>query len=122
MPDNTMTGEPSAVQLTRMEGVLNVIAERLATLGGRVDVHDRELDVVKNDVAGLKSETQTLRESATAEREKAVALALALEKAEFARRTKSEQAWSPFQKGTLLIGGLVGIVALWAAIFPPVIP
>ncbi len=36
--------------------------------------------------------------------------AQALEKAETARRDKSEQGWTPFQRGLAIIGGLAAII------------
>ena len=66
--------EPMPVQLTRMEGVLNQVADRVSDLRGRVDSHETW-------IGELKSLTQTLKEGAVADREKAEALALALKEA-----------------------------------------
>lgn len=117
-PSVIRSEEATAVQLTRMEGVLNVVAERVTNLGGRVDSHDREIGSVKLDVSELKSQTQTLKEGADADKKTAVALALALKEADETRRTKSEQTWTPFQRGVVLVSGIAGAVGLYLAIFP----
>jgi peptidoglycan hydrolase CwlO-like protein len=97
------------VQLTRMEGILNRVADRVTDLRGRVDQHEAAIGV-------LKSRTQSLVEGAKASTEKAEALALALKeakeaveatalqeanKAQVAAREKSERdalGWSPVTK------------------------
>ncbi len=118
MTEMVRAEEPTAVQLTRMEGVLNVVAERVTNLGSRVDSHEREIASVKLDVSELKSQTQTLKEGADADKKTAVALALALKEADETRRTKSEQTWTPFQRGVVLVGGITGAVGFYLTIFP----
>ena len=66
--------ENTPVQLARMEGVLNLVADRVSGLITRVDRHEGEIGT-------LKSLTQSLKEGAKADREKAEALALALKEA-----------------------------------------
>lgn len=111
--------ESLPVQLTRMEGVLNLIAERGKNTDRRVDGHAGEIVVIKREITGLQSLTQTLKEGADADKKTAVALALALKEADETRRTKSEQTWTPFQRGILLVSGLAGAAGLYLAIFPP---
>ena len=105
-------GESVLVQLTRMEGKLDRVADRVDDLRARVDSHD-------NDITGLKSSTQRLDEQATAEQAKAVALAAALKEAEATRRQKSEQSWTPWQRigaglGTTITVGAFAVAALAA--------
>jgi hypothetical protein len=109
------TEEPTPVQLTRMEGVLNLVAERVVNLATRVDGHDHELKGQAADIAALKSETQTLREQAEADKATAVALALALKEADENRRKKAESTWSPWQKALAV---LAGFVSLWLIVSP----
>lgn len=109
--------ESLPVQLTRMEGVLNRIADRVSDLRGRVDQHETE-------IATLKSLTQSLKEGAEASKETAVALALALKDAKEtqeatarAERVKDDTAWSPASKLIASIGVIVSVVAvLWAVL------
>lgn len=93
------------VQLARMEGTLNLVADRVSGLTGRVDKHE-------TDIAELKSQTQTLAGDAKAEAVKAIALAAALKEADEARRQKSEQTWTPFAKTLTAMAGFVGLVSL----------
>jgi len=98
--------EPTPVQLTRMEGTLNLINERLGTVSGRVDGHDRDIRALTDGHAELRSETQTLREQAEADKATAVALALALKEADENRRKKSESSWSPWTKVFAVLAAL----------------
>ena len=110
------------VQLTRMEGILNLIAERGKNTDRRVDEHASELATIRSDVSTLHSLTQTLKEGSAADKKTAVALALALKEADETRRTKSEQVWTPFQRVVVLISGAAGAVGLFLAFFsPPII-
>ena len=93
------------VQLARMEGTLNLVADRVSGLSGRVDKHEV-------DIAELKSHTQALAGDAKAEAVKAIALAAALKEADEARRQKSEQTWSPFAKSMAALAAFVGLVSL----------
>ena len=81
--------EPVIVQLTRMEGKLDRVADRVSDLRHRVDAHDTEIGT-------LKSLTQSLSEGATAAEKTAIALATALkdakETAEAAARSESVKA------------------------------
>jgi regulator of replication initiation timing len=104
-------GELVIVQLTRMEGKLDRVIDRVSDLRTRVDA-------MESNVTELQVETQTLREGFQAEKEKAVALALALEKADQARRQKSETVWTPFARLATVLGVLMsGFMAylVWKA-------
>ena len=113
--------ESTAVQLTRMEGKLDRVADRVADLRQRVDLHDSDLNT-------LKSRTQSLTEGAAASVATAEALAKALreakETAEAAARSKAEESaaatreaeekaalgWSPITR-------LFAVVAVAAILF-----
>ena len=81
--------ESMVVQLTRMEGKLDRVGDRVSDLRHRVDEHDTE-------IGGLKSLTQSLSEGATAAEKTALALAVALkdakETAEAAARAETAKA------------------------------
>jgi len=103
MPETT---EFLTVQLTRMEGVLNGVADKVSDLRTEVMAH-------RADISELKSATQTLREGFAAAEAKAVALAAALKDAEAERRNKSDQTWSPFAKAMTVIAVLVALGSLY---------
>ena len=100
--------EPISLQMTRMEGVLNLVADRVSGLIFRVDRHETEL-------AELKSLTQTLREGADADKKTAVALALALKEADETRRTKDNYMWTPFGRFIAALGTIATIAGLLLA-------
>ena len=108
--------EGNSVQLTRIEGTVNLIAYQMSEVRGRVDSHEVQ-------IAGLKATTQSLKEGAEASKEKAIALALALKDAkdqaeatsraeaakETARNALVDRVWlTP----TRLLGFFGGFVAL----------
>jgi chromosome segregation ATPase len=108
-PIEPREAENTPVQLARMEGVLNLVADRVSGLITRVDRHEAA-------IGDLTSRTQSLQEGAKASTEKAEALALALKeakeaveatalqeanKAQVAAREKSDRdalGWSPVTK------------------------
>jgi hypothetical protein len=91
--------------LTRIEGVLNLVADRVSGLMVRMDRHDSE-------IGSLKATTQTLREQAVARDATALALAAALKEADESRRTKDTQTWSPFAKTITVIVAFTSIAAV----------
>jgi len=97
--------EPVPVQLTRMEGVLNLIAYRINELAATVSKHDDEINK-------LKLSTQRLDDDAKAGRETAIALAEALKEADEARRARSGETWTPFQRAFVAISALTAIAAV----------
>ena len=100
-----MNQEAIPVQLTRMEGVLNLVLERTTTLALR-------MERVEERAAELESATQRLELDAAARDKTAVALALALKDAEAERRTKTETAWSPFAKVITVIIAAAAILSV----------
>ena len=127
MTDSIEMIESNTVQLTRMEGKLDRVADRVSDLRGRVDRHDGEIDL-------LKSQTQSLREGFDASEGKAVALALALKEAKEAQeatgRTEASKAalaereaaarsalgWSPITRLFAVVAAGLAAVALWQAL------
>ena len=87
------------LHLTRINGEMGRVAERLA-------------DLVQGNQDLLRA-IQRLGDAADADRATAVSLATALEKAEAARRTKSETSWAPMAR---VITVLVAAAAVAAAL------
>ena len=110
MSDEIRERESVPVQLTRMEGVLNLVLERTTNLTDRME----KVELRTND---LESTTQRLDLDATARDKTAVALALALKDAEAERRTKTETTWSPFAKVITVIIAAAAIAAVVIAYF-----
>jgi len=127
MSDIVETGESSAVQLTRMEGKLDRVIDRVSDLRGRVDRHETEIDT-------LKSRTQSLTEGAKASTEKAEALALALKeakeaveatalqetnKAHLAEReaaARSALGWSPITRLFAVMAAVLTAIVIYQAL------
>ncbi len=97
--------EAVPVVLARMEGKLDRVQDRVTDLVPRVkELEDRTKD--------LEDITLSLSKDAAAEEAKKIALALALKEADETRRNQSEQTWTPVQRAMVILGGLVGAVAL----------
>jgi len=128
-----VTGEPReaesvSVSLARMEGKLDLVSDRVSGLITRVDRHE-------SDIGALKSLTQTLKEGAVADREKAEALALALKEAKEAveatalqeankatvkareEKDKAALGWSPVTKLFAIVAALLVVVNLYQALY-----
>jgi hypothetical protein len=103
--------EPTPVQLTRMEGVLNLVAERVSNTMKVVEQHSEDIGV-------LKSTTQRLTDQAVARDATAIALAAALKEAEETRRTKAEQSWSPITRLFAVLTAIATIVGVYFAVTP----
>jgi hypothetical protein len=103
--------EAIAIQLTRMEGKLDLCNQRLDDLAPRVTA-------VENRAAELEKVTQRLDLEAQARDEKAVALAYALKEAKEAQEAEVDKAWSPLQRLVLLGGAVSTAVAIWQAVAP----
>lgn len=119
--DKLMEPDPMIIQLTRMEGTLNLIDHKVDTVGKRMDRAETNID-------SLQSQTQSLKEGAASSEKTATALALALkeakETAEGTARTEVAKAaavqreaearaalgWSPITR-------LFAVVAVMAIIF-----
>lgn len=93
------------VVLARMEGKLDRVNDRVVELIPRVGRIEDRLKV-QEDL------TLTLSKDAAAEEAKKIALALALKEADETRRNQSEQTWTPVQRAMVILGSVVGAVAL----------
>ncbi|WP_332645101.1 hypothetical protein [Aeromicrobium sp.] len=109
--------ETTAVQLTRIEGVANLIAERVSDLRGRVDGHDDRFGHTDEKIDRHDSRIQSLEEGAVADKETRIQLAKAVKDSMEARdlaaekeNRKADQAWKPIQYAGWFIG--VVMVAL----------
>lgn len=98
--------EPASdlVTLVRMEGKLDLIADRVSNVVARVDRLETESD-------DTRSRTQTLEERMAAEATKAIALAAALKEADEARRAKSDDTWTPFARVITALLCCFGLIA-----------
>ena len=126
-PTEPRVVENTPVQLARMEGVLNLVADRVSGLMTRVDRHEASL-------GELKSRTQRLEDGAKASTEKAEALALALKeakdaveataaqeanKAQAAARDKTDRdalGWSPITRLFAIAAAGLIVVNIWQAL------
>jgi hypothetical protein len=89
------------------------IAERLAS-------HDKHFETINGSLADVAREmgkmtlaVQRLGDQADSAAKTVITTAQALEKAEAARRSKSESAWSPFQKILVVISVAVSVIGLF---------
>lgn len=119
------TEEPTPVQLTRMEGVLNLVAERIANVSGRLEKTDARVDRHEEELSRLKLSTQQLGADAIARDATVAATAKALREAKEAQdaatnaeTSKSERSWSPVAKASVLIATLA---TLWSLFGPALI-
>lgn len=110
-PPATTTAESTAVQLTRIEGVLRLVAYQGETVGKTVERHGEIIGT-------LQSTTQRLSEQAEGAKATAVALALALKEADETRRTRTETAWTPVTRLAAVIAGVAAAVAIYATVIP----
>jgi TolA-binding protein len=111
-PDNSMM-----VQLTRMEGILNNVNEKVGDLKGRVDRHEQDINM-------LKADTQQLRSDAVAKDLTVIATAKALseakEAADAAGRAEvaqSERRWSPFARTMTVVATGAAFCAALATLY-----
>jgi len=123
-----MEAEPERsliVALTRVEGKLDRIGDKVGDLRTSADRHRIEIDL-------LKSLTQTLQEGAAASKETAVALALALKdaketqeataRAEITKSTQvaaeSDRSWIPYARMLAVVLALVAIATFYYQVKP----
>lgn len=100
-PPRVTADEAMPVQLARMEGTLNLVAERIGNLTTTVDGHTR-------DIAALQLTTQALAQAQAADTAKTVVL----READEVRRRQAESSWSPISKVLALILTLVAVATL----------
>lgn len=113
MPEPIPAGEPTTVQLTRMEGVLNLVAYQVTGLIERVDRHEAEIRILTSETQKLASDAkaniQTVESTAKALRE-------AKESEEAATRAslaRSEQTWSPFARTLAVVAVLASLLSVY---------
>lgn len=129
VPSEMDPNEPVIVQLTRMEGKLDRVGDRVNDLRVRVDVHEREIGI-------LKSVAQTLTEGAVSSKEKAILLAKTLKDAreatEATARSEAAKAstaqaeeaakaalgWSPISKLLGISSGILIVLNIYQAVTP----
>lgn len=96
-------------------------------LAGQIDArlagHDKhfasingQLEKIGHSMAALVLGMQRLGDAADADRKTVVVTATALENAEKARRDKTEQTWSPWQRTAVLIGACAAALAVYLGI------
>ena len=97
--------------------------EAAGRIAERLDQHDTHfqkingsMEIVATELKALRLEYQRLADQAISSAATVIATALALEKADTARRNRGEQLWSPLQKlisvGLALIA-LAGLYIAW---------
>lgn len=101
----TPPGEPTAVTLARMEGKVDMITYQMGELVPRV----RDLEQTKFE---HETKIQSIQQSMEAEARTRVTLAAALKDADEARRAKSDDTWTPFQRIFASLAGLVALLVL----------
>lgn len=118
MSDDTPAPEPTAVQLTRMEGILTLVAYKTDNLVLTVGQHAK-------DIAGLQLKVQSLDQEAEARERTVVQTAQALREAKEqqdatarAEMQKSERAWTPTARLFAITTAIAGAVAAYASIRP----
>ena len=95
--------ESIPVQLTRMEGVLNLVNSKVDDVRNRVEKHEGEISV-------LKAGVQSLQEGTVASDKATVALALALKEAKETADAASTSGYSPITKlyaAAAFVGGAI---------------
>lgn len=103
--------EAPAVQLTRMEGKLDLVAFQIADHGKRLDTHEAL-------ITSLTLTVQRLSDQAVARDATVVTTAAALKDAEEARRDKDTQGWTPAQRAFAVLGAAAVIFALITQYLP----
>lgn len=103
--------ESLPVQLTRIEGIVNLIKYQNDDVITRVT----RLEVVTNTVEG---KVQKLELEATARDDKAIALATALKEADDAYKDKNTGRWNPLNRIYLFAGVLYAAVIMYKTFHP----
>jgi DNA repair ATPase RecN len=98
-------------QVTQTNIVVARLEEALKGAVSRVEVHDRDIRELERRTSVLEAATQKLDLDAKGSAATAIALAEALEKAETARRQKSEATWTPFQRLSAVAVAITGVVS-----------
>ncbi len=91
------------------------IAERLDGHEKRLAAINGSINKVGTELEGVRLELQRLGDNAIAASATVIATALALEKADTARRIKSDTNWSPIQKVIAIVGPVLVAIGLYIA-------
>ncbi len=115
-----MSGPGGDYERGRVDAELAEHASHLATINGSIErfatvLADLTLATNKS-MSELILAIQRLADAADADRSTVKVTAEALEKAEVARRDRSEQGWTPFQRGLAVIGGLAAVAGAILAV------
>lgn len=93
-------------------------------IAARLANHDRHFDRINGSIEktaaaliALEKATQRLADEAKASAATVIATAEALEKADVARRDKSEQRWSPHARTIAVIGAVAAVLGVGLAIY-----
>ena len=100
------TTEPSAVQLTRIEGTINLIKYQNEGMS-------KDMTHVKGDVEKLKTDVHTLQLEAVARDKLAGTVATTLKDADAALIVKNDQRWSPLTRLVLILSGVTYFTSLY---------
>ncbi len=104
-PLDTQT-EPSAVQLTRIEGTINLIKYQNENMS-------KDMTHVKVDVEKLKTDVHTLQLEAVARDKLAGTVASTLKDADAALIVKNDQKWTPLTRLVLIVTAVLYITSLY---------
>lgn len=98
---------------------LGSIVARLDNYDRKFEVVDRKFETINgsqattaNELIKMNLTLQKLSDQADAREDKAIATAIALEKADTARREKAEQGWAPWTRLAAVVGGLGILLSL----------
>lgn len=97
--------EQNSLQLTRIEGVVNLVDYKVTSMITQVDG-------MKKDISKLQTDVHTLQSESMSRDAKAEAVALALDKSDMDREHKAELAWNPVSKLVTIVVGAGVIVNL----------
>jgi len=89
-----------------------MVTAKLAEHEGHLERINGSIGHFAEEIHGLTLAVQGLRDDARATAATTITTAEALEKAESARRDKAESAWSPVAKRLVVVGAIVGILAV----------
>lgn len=116
--DDGTPADTTPIQLTRMEGVLNLINHQLSELIRRVDGHESRISVIELSVQRL-GDAAVANERTVEQTAKALKDAKeATEATARAEMQKSESAWNPVARFGVAFGTVGGLVGLYFAIRP----
>jgi hypothetical protein len=88
------------------------VEQRLDEHTSHLDKINGSMERVADELHGLRMDVQLLSQQAIAREATVVTTAAALKAAEDARRAKSEQSWSPWQKLFAVLGAAAALAAV----------